>query len=272
MERKTRFIFAVIYLFLLPFVSQAQQIRQLEAVKIPKQIGCISSDPYGFIYLADVAGNIYKIDSLGKQFVLASPPRRGQITSIEAYRNVNIFVFYSEYQVYYYYDRFLNPSQSLTFSQTNIGFARIATPSLDQNVWVVDDQDFSLKKYNSTYLSVDINTPLDLIIDPEQYNMNFMREYQNLLFINDANSGVLIFDNMGNYKTRIPVMGLNYISFSGEDMVFLKDGSLHLINIYTYKERIFTSPVFTDATAAILINNRLYVTTNEMVLINFFKE
>ncbi|ABG57903.1 hypothetical protein [Cytophaga hutchinsonii] len=272
MERNIRAIFAVVCLFLFAFVSQAQQIRQLEAVKIPKQIGCISSDPYGFIYLTDITGNIYKIDSLGKQFVLASPPRRGQITSIEAYRNVNIFVFYSEYQVYYYYDRFLNPSQSLSFSTSAVGFARIATSSLDQNVWLVDDQDFSLKKYNSTYLSVDINTPLDLIIDPEQYNMNFMREYQNLLFINDANSGVLIFDNMGNYKTRIPVTGLTYVSFSEEDLVFLKDGSLHLINIYTYKERIYTNPIFTGATGVILINNRLYVTTKDAVLINFFKE
>jgi len=271
MERINRFL-VLVFLFLILQSGYAQTLKPLETVKIPGQIGCISSDPYEFVYLTDVAGNIYKIDSLGKQFVLASPPRRGQITSIEAYRNVNIFVFYSEYQVYYYYDRFLNPSQSLTFANPDIGFARIATPSLDQNVWIVDDQDFSLKKYNSTYFTIDINTPLDLIIDPEQYNMTFMREYQNLLFINDANSGVLIFDNMGNYKTRIPVLGLNYISFSGEDLVYMKDGSLYLINIYTYKERKYTNPLLKDATSAMLINKRLYVTIKNTVFIYFFDE
>jgi len=271
MEGINRFIIPIFFILFFQ-LSNAQVLKPLNSVKIPGHIGCISSDPYQFVYLSDVAGNIYKIDSLGKQFVMASPPRRGQITSIEAYRNVNIFVFYSEYQVYYYYDRFLNQSPPLLFSNSEIGFARIATPSLDQNVWLVDDQDFSLKKYNSTYFSIDVKTQLDLIIDPEQYDMNFMREYQNLLFINDANSGVLIFDNMGNYKTRIPVKGLSYISFSGEDLVYIKDGSLYLINIYTYKERKYTNALLKDATSAILINKRLYITVKDTVLIYFFEE
>ena len=271
MERICRLVFVLLFFHITPF-GYAQVIKPLSTSKIPGQIGCISSDAYGFIYLTDQSGNIYKLDSVGKQFVLASPPRRGQITSIEASRNVNIFVFYSEYQVYYYYDRFLMQSQSLTFSNTTVGFARIATPSLDQNVWLVDDQDFSLKKYNSTYLSIDINTPLDLIIDPEVYDMNFIREYQNLLFINDANSGVLIFDNMGNYKTRIPVKGLTYISFLGEDLVYIKDGSLYRVNIYTYKERKYTNDLFLGATAAVMTNKRLHVINKDTLFIYLFEE
>jgi len=271
MERSHRLIFIFLFFFVIS-LGYSQVIKPLSTSKIPGQIGCVSSDAYGFIYLTDQAGNIYKLDSVGKQFVMASPPRRGQITSIEASRNVNIFVFYSEYQVYYYYDRFLMQSQPLTFSNTTVGFARIATPSLDQNVWLVDDQDFSLKKYNTTYLTVDINTPLDLIIDPEVYDMNLMREYQNLLFINDANSGVLIFDNMGNYKTRIPVQDLKYISFSGEDLVYIKDGSLHLINIYTYKERKYTNDLFIGATAAVLTNKRLHIINKDTLFIYLFQE
>jgi hypothetical protein len=90
------------FFFILSQFCFAQVFKPLSSSKIPGQIGCVSSDAYGFIYLTDHSGNIYKLDSIGKQFVLASPPRRGKITSIEATRNVNIFVFYSEYQVYYY--------------------------------------------------------------------------------------------------------------------------------------------------------------------------
>src|SRR6478609_4381179 len=105
MEGINRLIILIFFILFFQ-LSHAQVLKPLNTVKIPGHIGCISSDPYQFVYLSDIGGNIYKIDSLGKQFVMASPPRRGQITSIEAYRNVNIFVFYSEYQVYYYYDRF----------------------------------------------------------------------------------------------------------------------------------------------------------------------
>ncbi|MBC7451529.1 MAG: hypothetical protein H7259_08590, partial [Cytophagales bacterium] len=171
-----------------------------------------------------------------------------------------------------YYDRFLNQSQALNFNNQNIGFARIATPSLDQNVWLVDDQDFNLKKYNNTYFTIDINTPLDLIVDPEQYDMNFMREYQNLLFINDANSGVLIFDNMGNYKTRLPVKGLTYISFFGDNLVYIKDGSLYMINIYTYKEKVYTRDEFKNVTNAVITDKRLYFISKDTLFIYYFEE
>jgi hypothetical protein len=260
------------FFFILSQFCFAQVFKPLSSSKIPGQIGCVSSDAYGFIYLTDHSGNIYKLDSIGKQFVLASPPRRGKITSIEATRNVNIFVFYSEYQVYYYYDRFLMQSQTLTFPSAIVGFARIATPSLDQNVWLFDDQDFSLKKYNSTYSTIDINTPLDLIIDPEVYNMNCMREYQNLLFINDANSGILIFDNMGNYKTRILIKGLTYFSFYGDNLVFVKDGSLSILNIYSYKEQKYTDELFKGASAAILTNKRLHLIHDDTMFIYSFEE
>ncbi|WP_299252029.1 hypothetical protein [uncultured Cytophaga sp.] len=271
MDRSLKLIFVCV-LFVLSQNIFAQVFKPLSSSKIPGQIGCVSSDAYGFIYLTDHSGNIYKLDSLGKQFVLASPPRRGQITSIEATRNVNIFVFYSDYQVYYYYDRFLMQSQTLSFPSALVGFARIATPSLDQNIWLVDDQDFSLKKLNSKYYTIDINTPLDLIIDPEVYNMNCMREYQNLLFINDANSGILIFDNMGNYKTRIPVTGLTYFSFYGDNLVFVKDGCMHIMNIYTYKEQKYTNDLFKGASVAILTNKRLHLIQGDTLLIYQFEE
>ena len=270
MERIIRYGNCII-LLLIFFQTYAQRITPLTTVKIPGTIGCVSSDPYLFVYLTDDKGNLYKIDSLGKQFTLSSPPRRGPITSVEAYRNVNIFVFYREYQVYYYFDRFLNQSQSLEFNDDKIGFVRIATPSLDQNVWIIDDQDFNLKKYNTTYLTIDLNINLDLIIDPEQYDMNFIREYQNLLFVNDANSGVLIFDNMGNYKTRIPVLGLTNISFYGNDLVYMKDGCLYMINVYTYKERKICKDEFKNATAAIITDNRLYFTMKDVLFIYYYE-
>ncbi|HSY62939.1 MAG TPA: hypothetical protein VK796_13735, partial [Cytophaga sp.] len=90
--------------------------------------------------------------------------------------------------------------------------------------------------------------------------------------INDANSGVLIFDNMGNYKTRIPVTGLKYISFSGEDLVYIKDKSLYLINIYTYKERKYTNDLFAGATAAVLTNKRLHIINKDTLFIYLFEE
>ncbi|MFN8416344.1 MAG: hypothetical protein U0U66_08440 [Cytophagaceae bacterium] len=259
-----------IFCFLIVLVpsSWAQQIKPLTSVQIPGKAVAVSYDPYGFAYVADEKGNFYKLDSLGKQMVNYSPPRRGAISSIEAYRNVNIFIFYRDFQVFYYIDRFLNASQSLSFNPDKVGYARLATPALDQSIWVVDDADFTLKKYNTTYQSVDISTPMDLLIDPRSYDMNFIKEYQNLLFINDANSGVLIFDNMGNYKTKLPVVGLTYFSFHEESIVYSKgDGKIHLIHLYTYKDVIIEHTDFVGVKEVFISNQKLYCIKNNALQI-----
>lgn len=246
----------------------AQQIKPLTSVQVPGKAVAVSYDPYGFAYIGDEKGNFYKLDSLGKQMVNYSPPRRGAISSIEAYRNVNIFIFYRDFQVFYYIDRFLNASQSLSFNPDKVGYARLATPALDQSIWVVDDADFTLKKYNTTYQSVDISTPMDLLIDPRSYDMNFMKEYQNLLFINDANSGVLIFDNMGNYKTKIPVVGLTYFSFYEESLVYSKgDGKIHMVHLYTYNDIVIEHADFVGVKEVFISNQKLYSLKNNALQI-----
>ncbi|MCU0416986.1 MAG: hypothetical protein MUE33_07350 [Cytophagaceae bacterium] len=258
----------IIILLCIGIIVSSQTIRPISSVQIPGKPVALSYDAYGFVYIADEKGNMYKLDSLGKQMVNYSPPRRGTITSIEAFRNVNIFIFYRDFQVFYYIDRFLNATQTLQFNPDKVGYARIATPALDQSVWLVDETDFSLKKYNTTYNSLDINTPLDLIIDPKVYDMNFMREYQNLLFINDATSGILIFDNMGNYKTKLPVVGLTYFSFVDDYLVYSKgDGKIHKVHLYTYKDVIIESSEFTGMKEVYIVQQKIFGIKNNSIFI-----
>jgi hypothetical protein len=218
------------------------------------------------------------MDSIGNQVQMFSPPRRSNTTTIEAYRNVNIFLFYPDYQVYYYLDRFLTPTQTLSFNNSEIGYVRLATPSQDNSIWLIDDQDFSLKKYNPNFQKVEINTPLELLIDPVSYDMNFIKEYQNLVFINDKMSGIMIFDNMGNYKTKIPVKDLSYVTFYKDLLIYIKNNQLHMINLYTYKDQMIDMTATTDVSninacismnanyITVLCNNYLFIYKHSLVI------
>jgi hypothetical protein len=248
----------------------AQKIEMVKSYKIPGKVVSYSYDTYQFVYLTDDNGNVYKMDSTGTQIQVFSPPRRSNTTTIEAYRNVNIFLFYPDYQVFYYLDRFLTPTQTLSFNSPDIGYVRLATPSQDNAIWLIDDQDFTLKKYNPNYQTIDINTPLELLIDPGSYEMNFIKEYQNLVFINDKMSGIMMFDNMGNYKTKIPVKDVSYVSFYKDFIIYVLNNQLHIVHIYTLKEQIYDLSVMLDSKVntcitmnanqlTLLCNNNLYI-------------
>lgn len=217
--------------------SWSRDWKKIKTVALSSPVMEVSIDRYGLFYIADDDGNIYKYDTLGVLQLTYSPSRKADVTLIEAWRNVNIFVFYRSLQEFVLLDRFLSQSPNEPISATGIGYARLATFSYDNNIWLIDETDFSLKKYNVSYSKVDLNTPLDLLLDPSLYDLNFMREYQNLVFVNDKNSGILIFDNMGNYKTKIPVKGLSDIGLYNDEVYFQEGDKVKFINIYTYVER-----------------------------------
>jgi hypothetical protein len=230
----------VILLSLLTLISEkgwAKDWQKIKSVALSSPVMDISLDRYGMFYIADDDGNIYKYDTLGVLQLTFSPSRKADVTLIEAWRNVNIFVFYRSLQEYVLLDRFLAPSPNESMSETKVGYARLATFSYDNNIWLMDETDFSLKKYNTSSNEIDLNTPLDLLLDPSLYDLNYMREYQNLVFLNDKNSGVLIFDNMGNYKTKIPIKGLSFVGLYNDEIYYIEGDKIKFINIYTYVER-----------------------------------
>ena len=227
----------------------------------------LSIDPYSSVYISDQSGNIRRYDSTGVLQLTYSPTKKGQVTLLESWRYINTFAFFRNFQTYLILDRFLNSTSSLGIDNNTIGFARLATFSQDNNLWIVDEGDFSLIKFNTTFNKVELKTNLDLLLDPELYDLTFMREYQNLVFLSDKNSGILVFDNLGNYKNKIPAKGLEFFTFNADELIYLQQGQLKLYNIYKAKERSVTIPEGLNPTYVVMSSTRVYFLTPTELLI-----
>ncbi|HEX8546218.1 MAG TPA: hypothetical protein VF691_04605 [Cytophagaceae bacterium] len=218
----------------------------------------VSIDVYGNIYTADFQGNIFKFDSSGRMLLRYSPSRKAEISSLEARRNLNVFLFSKNLQEYYFLDRFLASASKGKFSQ-EIGFARAATIASDNNIWLIDEVDFSLKKYDTHKQNYVLKTPLDLLLDPKAYQINYLIEYQNLLFVNDEASGLMVFDNLGNLRNKTGLKSLKYFNFLKDDLYYLKNDSLIFYNIYRSEIVKVISLVDSHYTFALCAKNRLYL-------------
>lgn len=223
----------------LPEISLGQELKVQAKIPIASP-QAISLDKRGQFFLSNEKGEINQYNPQGEILRTFSPQRRRELNLIEAWPTLRIFIFYEAFQEFLILDRFLNPlsgPESYQFNPEFIGFAKMATLAADNNIWVFDNTDFGLKKYDPIQGLLLSNTSLDLLLDPRSIEINFMREYQNLLIINDKNSGVLIFDNFGNYLKTLPYTDLNYIGVQQDEICFLQENQLVFYDLYKSTER-----------------------------------
>ncbi|MEQ9423474.1 MAG: hypothetical protein RJQ09_03580 [Cyclobacteriaceae bacterium] len=246
----------------IPKDGRSQAIEKLKEIKINEPIS-VSSDRNGNIFLSDRYGNLNKYSSEGELELTYSTPQRGGATLLEAWPTLNVLLFYQDFQSITVLNRFLAPIQELNLNDL-VGFARLATFNFQSNIWLIDDSDFMLKLYDRQLGQITISTPLNLILDQNDSDISFIREYQNQLFIADRNNGILIFDNLGNYLKKLPYTGVNSFTFLGNEMHFLMGKKLLIYNIYSQKEQSVEVPT---SNFVLSIDGKLYLFQKDKFLI-----
>lgn len=251
-----------------PCLAQGQSLQLLKEITIPKA-KAVSKDLSGNIYIASEKGDVFKYNDEGERITHYSPTKQGEISLIEAWNPLRVFLFYADFQEYLFLDRFLTPSPLYALDESITGFVNTASPSLDNNIWLVDLTSFSLQKFDINFNQVLINIPLELILNPKDYEINFIKEYQNILFVNDKKTGILVFDNLGNYIRTIKMPGLDYFSFDGNQLCFLKENNIHTIDIYVAnpKHKLIKPNVDKDFQFVLLSSNKVFlIAENTMYL------
>ncbi|MCU0393751.1 MAG: hypothetical protein MUE81_21775 [Thermoflexibacter sp.] len=234
-----------IFLGILAFhiqIGYAQDFQLLKNQNL-NYITQVSQDRYGNVYVVEQEGTIHQLDSLGREVVVYSPSMIAEVSLFEARSTVRLLVFYRDLQSFTLLNRFLTPIEHYKFENDNIGFVRLATLSADNQLWLLDDVNFSLKKFDKNLNIISLKTPLDLLFVEKDYDINYLCEYQNQLFLNDKTTGILIFDNLGNFKQKIPLKkSIDFFSFLDEEIYFLEDGTVRFLHLYNLSERTMTLP------------------------------
>ena len=218
--------------------SKAQQVILLDSLKIPEPL-TVSIDKLGNYYLVSKNGTIKKYNQDNKIKNDFSPQQVGKPLIIEAWNPLRLFAYYEGLQEYIFLDRFMTSANRFDLRAVT-DYCGLATPSADNNIWLIDLAEFGLKKYNTIYKQVSINTPFDLLLNPSDYNITHIREYQNLVFISDAKSSILIFDNLGNYLRKLPYTNVDYFNFHQSEIYFLQNDKVIFVDIYSEKEHTYT--------------------------------
>lgn len=248
------------FLLLLTYANHAlsQDYQLLKSISIDEPTE-VSLDRAGNIYYATFHGDILRIDTQLENKLIFSPTNPNTVTILEAWQGLRIFSFHRDRQVYRLINRNLSLDEEYSLPPEIINFAEIAAPSADNNIWVIDQVDFSLVKYNITLNQLMSRTPLDQLLDPDNYEILFCKEYQNRLFVSTKNNGILIFDNFGSYIKTFTYKGIGFFNFWKDDLYFLKDNEVIRLNLYNEETTKRTLPYTTKWEFVLIYEDHTYL-------------
>lgn len=222
----------------------AQELKVSRSIKV-EQLQQLSVDRYRHIYGVNANGEVLKYDSLGKELGRYSPQQNNEVDLIEAWQAIKIFLFYEELQAFTWCDRFLGNGVVFEFPES-MGYVTMATSAADGNVWLFDQDEFAIKKYNPYTQQLVSSNALSLLIEEDEFTVKFMREYQNKLFVL-SEQYCYQFDLFGNIEKEWMIgeegrETAGWLGFYDDQLTIIKGRTLIQKNLYEDKEIVWELP------------------------------
>jgi len=197
---------------------------------IPVQSKFIAVDQLEQLYVVSKENQIKKYDVEGQELFQFSNNRLGDISFIDATNPFNLLMFFSEFNEVQTLDRTLSKTGTFQLIDAGIFETEAVGLSTDNQLWVFDNYNFVLKKINEQegilVKSDNVNLVLGRVVKP-----NFLLEKNNFVYVNDSETGILIFDVFGKYIKTLDFLNIEYFQISGDKLIFFLNGKLNSFNL-----------------------------------------
>lgn len=252
----------LLFLFVLSLVFGFIQDGFQKSFELPfRSAKFITTDKIGNLYV--VADNqVLKFSPTGKPLQNFSDMRQGELRTVDASNPLKVVLFYPDMARITLLGTQFAPQSTIELRNIGIQQPTLACNSQNNGYWVYDLQDFQLKK-------IDLNLQLQfqsgnlLQTTGKKIIPNFMMEYDNRVYINDPVNGILVFDQFGSYFKTIPVTGLRSFQFRGNELLYVHENNLKVLELKVLSERELPLPSHSDIRTFCLTDEQFYLLTTD---------
>jgi hypothetical protein len=200
---KIRFILLLLSLLQIIATNASDTTLQYKLIhKIQGSYTDFAIDNLGNIFLINNNNQIKKLnqqyDSIG---VFNDTKRFGKIFSIDVSNPLKLLVYYKDFNTIITLDRFLNTRNSIDLRKQNILQARAVATSYDNNIWVFDEIDATLKKIDDNGKIILQTADFRLLFE-DFSNPDKVIDTDGMLYLYASKTGWYIFDYYGALKNR----------------------------------------------------------------------
>lgn len=259
----------VAFLFLLLLscstIGYAQEYTFKELKSIHKTSRWIEVDKMKQLYLIEDAHTLLKYSSDGDLLHQFNENSLGEISYVDVSNPFRILVYYNDYATVLFLDRTLSEIQRHDLSDLDIPEVRALGTASDNNIWLFDNNSYTLKKVNSQNEVVAESSDLSLLL-AEALDPNRLIETNSRVYLNSPNLGILVFDVFGNYIKTIEILHLDYFQVYEGQIFYVEDKKFKTYHLLSFLTKEIKMPIISKKLEQLCIaQERLYIKNDNKV-------
>lgn len=255
------------YWFVTPFLFVCNIAFANDSLVIMQSSKYVTIDKLGQVYMVNTDDKLIKYTAEGQQQFFYFDRTLGEISYIDATNPFQVLVFFEDFQTIVWLDRTLNSISKMNLSQ--FGFFQVNTMCMtsDNQVWLYDNTTFQIKKIN-TQGEVLLETQ-ELNTLTEQLHPNFILEKNSRIYLNNPKTGILVFDNFGQYIETIPIKDLTNFQILDSQIWYQKGNTYCHYHLKTLEQKVVDLPFQIDTNQRVFKqkNNWFWVKQKAVVII-----
>jgi len=239
----------------------AQQFEKLITFSVEKPVHYAAVDRPGELYLIFTDSTISRYDASGSLMASGQLPFKPDV--FDPRDGSRLYAFNRKHAQYIFFAPFFSlQNPPLTLDSAFVIEPFLACSSGDRDMVIIDEADWSLKKVNLRNNRVLFESMLS-DSSASLSKVNFIREYQNLLFMLQPDRGIMIFNMLGHHLRTIEAVGARHFNFLGEEVYYPRGKQLVLFDLFTAESRVIDLPYTADF--ALLTDERLYLVKDQKI-------
>lgn len=202
---------------------------------------------------------IAKYNNEGKFQIRYSDKRLGEIGQVDVNYPLKPLLNYPDLNNIAILDNTLSNNRgNIDLSRLNIAIGALAVNSIQNHFWFYDAMTFSLIRANDNFQQTSTTGNLAQVLGID-LNPVYMVEFANRLYLNNPETGILVFDIFGTYIKTIPIKGLNRFQVFENEIVYFANNQIIRYNTLLFQETAIPLPM--KCLDALIQKNRIAVQT-----------
>lgn len=171
----------------------------------------------------------------GEKIFKNSQMNLGRITSVDFNFSLKPMIFFGEMNAVVILDNTLSmQGNPVKLNEYGLDWVTVAAKSIDNHYWFFDMQNFELVRTDISFKKVrstgNVSQLLGFDIRP-----NYIVEHNNWVYVNNPETGILVFDIFGTYFKQIPIKGLKSFQVTDQYIVYMTDSGLKQYDLMTFE-------------------------------------
>ncbi len=257
----------MILILLLANSANAQPFAFLNS--IPTKAKSFETDQLKNIYVLDSAGTVTKYSENTDSIYFFNDRTYGSPLSMDATKPFKFILFYRDQQFVKMLDKTMSEIGSINLLQLGFQYVNAVCSSADANIWLYDEVNFKLKKLddqlNLVRESEDLNQIIGESIQPE-----FIIENEGVVYLNDPQKGIFVFDQYATYIKTIAIKNLSSFQLIDDQLIYFSENKLHIFNLKTLITEDIDIPQTENVLDTKLQKDRLYILQKDQLSLYSF--